>query len=65
MVLIIIAYVPMALRIQITILKIRQYLLRANLPNLMLTKFSRYTAVYAMLARSIGYSILVPLDIVY
>ena len=33
----------MALRIQITKLKIRQYLLRANSPNLMLTKFSHYT----------------------
>ena len=33
----------MALRIQIAKLKIRQYLLRANSPNLKLTKFSRYT----------------------
>ena len=39
----IIACVPMALIIQITKLKIRQYLLRANSPNLMLTKFSHYT----------------------
>ena len=28
-------------------------------------QISRYTAVYAMLACSIGYSIVVPLDIVY
>ena len=35
----------MALRIQIAKLKIRQYLPRANLPNLMLTKFSRYTVI--------------------
>ena len=34
---------PMALRIQIVKFKIRQYLLRANLPNLMFAKFSRYT----------------------
>ena len=39
----IIACMPMALRIQIAKLNIHQYLLRANLPNLMLAKFSRYT----------------------
>ena len=33
----------MMLRIQIAKLKARQYLLRANLPNLMLTKISHYT----------------------
>ena len=36
----------MALRIQIAKFKIHQYLLRANSPNLMLAKFSRYTASY-------------------
>ena len=39
----IITCVSMALRIQMAKLKIRQYLLRANSPNLMLAKFSRYT----------------------
>ena len=33
----------MALRFQITKLKFRQYLLRANSPNLMLAKLSHYT----------------------
>ena len=35
----IIVCVPMALRIQIAKLKVRQYLLRANSPNLMLANF--------------------------
>ena len=39
----------MVLRIQITKLKIHQYLLKANSPNLMLAKFSRYTAVLEIL----------------
>ena len=37
------ACVPMALRIQIAKIEFHQYLLRANSPNLMLAKFSRYT----------------------
>ena len=36
----------MALTIQVTKLKIRQYLQRANSPNLMLAKFSRYTVFH-------------------
>ena len=36
----------MALRIQIAKLNIHQYLLRANSPNLMLAKFSRYTVAF-------------------
>ena len=39
----IIACMPMVLRIQIAKLKFRQYQLRANSPNLMLAKVSRYT----------------------
>ena len=40
----VIVWAPMALRIQIAKLKIHQYLLRANSPNLMLAKFSLYTS---------------------
>ena len=35
----------MALRIQIAKFKIPQYLLRVNLPNLMLAKLSHYTVL--------------------
>ena len=41
-----IGHAPMVLRIQIAKFKFHQYLLRANLPNLMLAKLSHYT-VYA------------------
>ena len=44
----IIACVPMALRIQIAKLKIHQYLPRANLPNLMLAKFSREAYIISL-----------------
>ena len=37
---------PMALKILITKFKFRQQLLRANFPNLILTKLSRYTVTY-------------------
>ena len=36
----------MVLRIQIANFKIHQYLLRANLSNLMLAKFSHYTVLH-------------------
>ena len=39
--------VPLVLRIQITKFKLHQYILRANSPNLMLTKLFRYTVLRA------------------
>ena len=46
----IIVCASMALRIQIAKFKNCQYLLRANLPNLMLTKFSHYTVCIVQLS---------------
>ena len=46
----IIVCAPIALRIQIAKFKNRQYLLRANLHNLMLTKFSCYTVCAVQLS---------------
>ena len=43
----------MALTIQVTKFKIRQYLLRANSPNLMLAKFSHYTVLSVGLSHHI------------
>ena len=43
----------MALRIQIAKFKFRQYLPRANSPNLMLTKLSYYTVIYALIEHKV------------